>query len=780
MAISKRENPARFQSQQQHYPESYQRCGNGSGTPGRAPLGPTLRTHTTGAVRCRSVQVPLYILLVSYHDGYQPQLLGAGAAKLRIDLPGNGTPGEQHLVALYDPFGLPVAHARCEVQLSNHGTSMHPHLLRPSRPAHRQKEKGSGQLQQCKPSSKQLHAPAKSLNSHASLDLACSPASLHVHCHVHSPSPPPPAASVSRARKSPPRKKPSKASQRQSKARPMSTPQRQRGCPSPPGIPRVYPLSAPSTPAKPPHVRTSRGCSVQPRLATAATQAPSQRHSSNTSSIQHRCSDASLVSKASQQSRRTSRGSKKIKAARRHAIAAQLYQQRLEEHVQVEPREPLQVHVSADEVQCHDVAAIQQPTALHQPPPSPHRHQGAGVLQSCTMCQGANTFKPAGTEQIAAVACEMMTLVSMRAAMSQVMDGLVHQWQAGFKQTLPPHTQPVAAAAAPVPPPPGCSCNGSPAHMAHVPQAPPQGPPPQGPPPAPLQARPLAPQSRPPVCRSPQPVWASPQGAGAAARSTTDGVPPAAAAGGPREPPRPVRSTAPAAPAVWHRDSGAELVAVELAPRPHNAAHPVFEAGAVRTRTPAATSSTGSAATAGGRASGVLDAGSTVAEVRPAVQCDEWIDRHVEARSPCWDGPGRGHSEAAEAVDARLEQHPRVDRLEALPAPEEQGTSAVGSAVALRVGTSRAAACPGSCGRRTGSPRAGDGCALDCKADVECDAAARVSAATWPGGQTCPAPDTAHLEARADGEAGLPGRSNATNGSPGQVGSLDVGVPAGG
>lgn len=58
----------------------------------------------------------------------------------------------------------------------------------------------------------------------------------------------------------------------------------------------------------------------------------------------------------------------------------------------------------------------------------PHMH-GPHSTHNCTVCGSGHHFKTPATQDITAVACEMMTLVSMRTAMSEVLGNLVHKWR---------------------------------------------------------------------------------------------------------------------------------------------------------------------------------------------------------------------------------------------------------------------------------------------------------------------------------------------------------------
>ena len=151
--------------------------------------------------------------------------------------------------------------------------------------------------------------------------------------------------------------------------------------------------------------------------------------------------------------------------------------------------------------------------------------------------------------------------------MSQVMEGLVHQWQAGFTQPFAMPIQP----AMPSPAPAAAAPSPAPAHVWTDTAVPPCSPQPHQP----------APQ---PSFRPVEQPQASPQLAMPAARSTVDVLPLASPAVEAHEPQRSGRSTAPCAPAAWRGDGGAELVAVEVAPRPGSAAAAVPTGRPVRSR----------------------------------------------------------------------------------------------------------------------------------------------------------------------------------------------------
>eukprot|EP00892_Ulva_mutabilis_P004091 jgi/Ulvmu1/2053/UM120_0049.1 len=511
-------------------------------------------------------KIPLYILLVNFNKESQPDLLGAGAAKLRIGRPGNSTPGEQHQVALHDPFGVPVAHARLHVKLSDHGASMHHHLLKSSRPDH---HKCNAKVERA---TRPQRRPAETVsepwaqykmpaNLEAAPGATHAPHTVHVHCHVQSPSPPRRRASPRRSRKSPLGRKSDQNTRKPARVRPSSTPRPQNTMHPPSGLHRIYPLSAPSTPGHPSKSDRSRG---QPRTATAATQVPSNRHASSHSSKLARRSDASNPSKSSHRSSRSGRSvvsSRKIKACRRHGVAAQLYQQRLEQHAQQAAQfaaapQPL------DQPATHEAAAPRGHAAQGQTTPSGNElppqqpQQGVGCLGACTVCSGPPHFKQAGVQEITAVACEMMTLVSMRAAMSQVMDGLVHQWQSGFSTALPGQPQAAAAVANAPAVTPIASRHSSMSAAAAVPPTPQTR---QHPPMAAEQAsHPGLPHGHAVHSMSP-------------ARRTVDGV--MHAGGGCAQPPQVAadvrRSTAPSMPAVQCCESPSEVVVVKAVACPN-------------------------------------------------------------------------------------------------------------------------------------------------------------------------------------------------------------------
>ena len=74
-----------------------------------------------------------------------------------------------------------------------------------------------------------------------------------------------------------------------------------------------------------------------------------------------------------------------------------------------------------------DTAAVCQNQAQGAAPAQPT--QGPHSMSNCTVCGLGHHFKTPATQDITAVACEMMTLVSMRTAMSEVLGNLVHKWR---------------------------------------------------------------------------------------------------------------------------------------------------------------------------------------------------------------------------------------------------------------------------------------------------------------------------------------------------------------
>lgn len=522
-----------------------------------------------------------------------------------------------------------------------------------------------------------------------------------------------------RRQKSPARKKLSRAIKTQSTARPWSSPQQHNSIRPPAEPSRVYPLSAPSTPAKPGKAAASRSCSVQPRTATAATQVPSQRHSSKTSSSLQRCSEASLPSKASQRSSRSTRGSNKIKAAKRHGVAAQVYQQRLECQAQQKQPEapPPQLHVEHVQLQ-HTTATnggIQQHTAIHEQPLPPHLPQGAAPAAACMPCSGPYNFKPPGVEQITAVACEMMTLVSMRAAMSQVMEGLVHQWQTGFTQPFvmpmqPAMPSPTPAAAAPFPAPAPV--------WTDTTAVPPCSPQPSQP----------APQ---PSCRPVQQPWASPQGAVPAARSTVDVLPLASPAVEAHEPQRSGRSTAPCAPAAWRGDGGAEVVAVEVAPRPGSAAASAPAGGPERSRCMSAVPRL----EPGGATVGVQAHPVTPGHAMPVDPGAALITSYSPACGQTAESSGRPGGAAGDC----LAQPPSAPRRQSQTDRERRGGDVGHPVGALGAGAPLMAAASGSpaSGGDRGAP--GEVTGWDCKSPLAGSggfAASKLSGVKWSDGQS--------------------------------------------
>ena len=74
------------------------------------------------------------MLLFNYTRPSHPIVLGAGSAQLQLGSAGSSKPGDQHSVALYDPSGTRLGHARLRAHLVDHGQTLAAHLRQKLQP----------------------------------------------------------------------------------------------------------------------------------------------------------------------------------------------------------------------------------------------------------------------------------------------------------------------------------------------------------------------------------------------------------------------------------------------------------------------------------------------------------------------------------------------------------------------------------------------------------------------------------------------------------------------
>lgn len=89
-----------------------------------------------------------------------------------------------------------------------------------------------------------------------------------------------------------------------------------------------------------------------------------------------------------------------------------------------------------DRYEVYDCAPVVESCTASQQPDCPKRDAGTvhqveqpNPMLNCTICGSGHRFNRPATQDITAVACEMMTLVSMRTAMSEVLGNLVNKWK---------------------------------------------------------------------------------------------------------------------------------------------------------------------------------------------------------------------------------------------------------------------------------------------------------------------------------------------------------------
>jgi hypothetical protein len=266
---------------------------------------------------------------------------------MQLDRAGSSKPGEQHLVALYDPSGKRFGHARLHASLRDHGTSMAEHLPQKLHRTNSRKRHTSNLI----PSDTHYFSRKGRAGSKK----------VHVHYHVDSP---PPRQRSSRCRD-------------YSRAASKSRQQRYRYCS------RERPVTGPTEGRGEEQASWPADANANSLSAPAT---PWHREAGYTDG-KHRPQQDEAVMKQS---------APPVSTCTSHEPANQ----------------------TAPVVDRHLQCRAPQQNML-----------GSDTMHNCTICGSGHHFKTPATQDITAVACEMMTLVSMRTAMSEVLGNLVHKWK---------------------------------------------------------------------------------------------------------------------------------------------------------------------------------------------------------------------------------------------------------------------------------------------------------------------------------------------------------------
>jgi hypothetical protein len=278
---------------------------------------------------------------------------------MQLDSAGSSKPGEQHLVALYDPSGKRFGHARVHAHLCDHGTTLAAHLQKKPQP-------------QAANSRNRLNTN-RVLNVSRKCAGTCGEGSKKVHVHYHLDSPPPP---VHRSRNCRRRSRPASKSRHQ----------------------------------------YCRHCSRE-RPVTG----PEWRGQQETSLAASHCQATSLSAPSTPWHRQPG-------CANEEPVRPQ-------EEAAVQHSQP-PMNACGTHQPGHQPAVVCDNQAHAQASAPAGIRRGTQNLSNCTVCGSAHHFKTPAMQDITAVACEMMTLVSMRSAMSEVLGSLVHKWRDVMPSTL--------------------------------------------------------------------------------------------------------------------------------------------------------------------------------------------------------------------------------------------------------------------------------------------------------------------------------------------------------